>query len=537
MADGETPVAARKRLADRAWQLNAGWDSQLQDAYDYVLPNRKSGGASRGKRNADKIFDMTGPTSAMHLAGELQRLLFSSAPVLTPGPLVRQALAREGKAGEQKLERLERELERTGEFIAPFMTAGDLDTATHEACIDLGLGTAVMIPMRGTPDKPIIFFTPPSDEVALYGDIYGQVSLVSWKRSVERGALLEAFPKGNFSQEFREKCRNATGYSEVEFYQDFWRRPDGLWQFGAYMGSDCPDFVTTEIYRTKPLATPRYYRVAGELRGRGPILLALPSIKTVNKAQELTLKAAAIQMLGIWGYRAGGAFNPDTASMAPGAFWSMQSTGGILGPDVQRLDPAAGRLDVGAMVIDGMQQQIREGLMDTRLTASQGTPRSASEIAGLLEQNSRVHLGGFMRLWREVHPDIVPRCAEILNSFGYLGGLMNFNELVTSVGVRSPMAAAMNAAEVSNIARYAEMMRALVGEKLPRHLDLDMAGDEIAEAMMIPRKMVPDEQQRASIDQAMQQQQGDAVMAEMATRAAPQLAQGLVAMDGGKAAA
>ena len=86
-----------------------------------------------------------------------------------------------------------------------------------------------------------------------------------------------------------------------------------------------------------------YFRVAGETRGRGPITLALPSIKTVNKAQELALKSAAIQMLGIWGYRANSGFNPDTAAQQPGSFWAMQSTGGILGPDVTRLDPAAGR--------------------------------------------------------------------------------------------------------------------------------------------------------------------------------------------------
>lgn len=539
MADAsESAVSVRKRLADRAWQLNSGWDSQLSDAYDYVLPNRKAGGASKSKRTADKLFDMTGPTSAMHLAGELQRLLFSEPPVLAPGPLVSMALKKEGREGLQKLKRLERELEQTGEFIAPFMTAGDLDTATHEACIDLGLGTAVMIPMRGTPDQPIIFFTPPNDEVALYGDAYGRVGLVSWKRMVERCALLEAFPKGKFSDEFKAKCKGSTGYSEVEVYQDFWRRPDGLWQFGAYMSTDCHEFISSEIYRTKPVATPRYYRVAGELRGRGPILLALPSIKTVNKAQELALKSAAIQMLGIWGYRAG-TFNPDTAAMAPGAFWAMQSTGGMLGPDVQRLDPAAGRIDVASMVIDGMQSQIRESLMDRRLQPSQGTPRSASEIAGLLEQESRVHLGGFMRLWRELHPDIVPRCAEILNSFGYLGGLMNFNELVTTVGVRSPMAAAMNAQRVKNIMSYADMMRALAGgpEKLPRHLDIDESGDEVADAMMIPKRLVPDEEQRAKIDEAVAQQQSNAVMAEMATRAAPQLAQGLVASETGQAAA
>jgi hypothetical protein len=68
----------------------------------------------------------------------------------------------------------------------------------------------------------------------------------------------------------------------------------------------------------------RYHRVPGEPYGRGPILLALPTIKTLNKAVELTLKAAAIQMLGIWGYRPGGSFNPDTVRLGPGEIWPMQ---------------------------------------------------------------------------------------------------------------------------------------------------------------------------------------------------------------------
>lgn len=534
--DGAGAVATRKRLAEKAWQANAGWDPIYRDVYDYALPGRKPGGIGKTKQTALAIFDMTAPVSAMHMAGEVQRLLFSQPPSLVPGPLTRQAFEAQGRGKE--LVRLERQLERTGEFIYPFMTAGDLETSTHEMCIDLGVGTGILIPMRGTPEQPIIFFAPPSDEVALSGDMYGRVSLASWRRSVERAALREAFPKGRFSEAFLGSLRTQ-GNSEVTLYQDFFRDTDGTWKFAAYTDQQCDDFITSERYRTKPIATPRYYRVAGELRGRGPLQLAMPSIKTLNKAQELALKSAAIQMLGIWGYRAGGAFNPDTAMQQPGAFWSMQSTGGILGPDVQRLDPASGRLDVASMVIEGLQQQIRDALLDTRLQQESGTPRSASEIAARMQQNSRVHLGGFMRLWREVYPDIIPRCAEILQSFGYLGGLMDFNQLIVSVGVRSPMASAINADKLANIARYVEMVTAMVGDqtKLPEHLVLDDSMDEVAEALMIPKRLVPDGEQRQVIRGAQQQQQEEAVLAEAGVKAAPQIVQGLQAIDGGRAAA
>jgi hypothetical protein len=523
----ETIVATQKAKSERVWAANSGWEQIYADAYAYAIPHRKPGGLSQSKRVADALFDMTAPESAMNLAGELQRLLFSQPPTLVPGALTKQAFAGEGAMGAKKLAQLERELERTGEFIYPFMEAGDLETATHEMCIDLGVGTGVIIPMRGTPDQPIIFHTPPADEVALGGDAYGRVNYVSWRRNVARAALLDAFPQGKFSDEFRKAAKGNGGHNECTLYQDFELGPDGLWRFKAFTDQHCVELIASETYRTKPIATPRYYRVAGEMRGRGPILIAMPSIKTVNTAQELALKAAAIQMLGIWAYRANSGFNPDTAALSPGTFWPMQSTGGILGPDVTRIDPASGRFDVAQLVIEGTQDQIRAAMMDTRLRPKQGTPASASEVAGLMSQNARVHLGGFMRLWREVHPDIIPRCAEILDSFGYLGGLMNFNQLIVSVGVRSPMAAALEADRVVNIARYAEMVGALVGpQAVPEHLVMDDALDEIGDALMIPKRLRPDTDQRANIREANAQQQQQAVLSEAAVKAAPQVAAG-----------
>lgn len=534
MADSsQSPVERQKQRADHAWQLNSAWDRFYQDAYDYAIPQRRPGGQSKRIDLADKIYDMTAPTSVMHLAGELQNRLFAGPPVLEAGPLAQQAI------GPRGTEVLNRELERVGNFLYPFMQAGDLDTATHEMCIDLGLGTGALIPMRGDAEQPIIMHAPPADEIAIMGDAYGRQSLLSWKRTVTREGVIEAFRNGNFSSEFYD-ARRTRPNEELTLYQDFWRLPDGRWQFAAYLDRQNDDrFIDSQITLTKPIAVAPYYRVPGEMRGRGPILLAMPSIKTLNKAQELALRAAAIQMLGIWGYRAGGTFNPDTVAPGPGAFWPMQSTGGILGPDVQRLDPASGRLDISRMVIEGMQMQVREALMDTRLQPSPGTPRSASETAALIQQNSRVHLNGFARLWRSIHPVIVPRCAEILHSFGYLGGMMNFNELIVSVSVRSPITAQMKAQELMNLAQYIEMLVSIFGpQRLEEFVFADEVENDMAEAMSIARRLRPTTDQKAEIRQRQAQQMQEAQMAEFANRAAPTIVdKGLEVIDGGKDAA
>jgi len=528
----ESPVQTQKRRADRAWDDNSAWDRFYRDAYDYVIPQRRPGGSGKSKDLADKIYDMTGPTSAMNMAGELQNRLFSGPPVLETGPLAHQAI---GDAGKEKLDR---ELERIGNFIYPFMQAGDLDTATHEMCIDLGVGTGALIPMRGTPDQPIIFYAPPADEIAIKGDAWGRQSLISWKRTATREEIRDAFPEGSFSAQFKEIAKTRPN-DELTLYQDFWRLPDGRWRFAAYTDKDCDNFISQETYRTKPIAVAPYYRVPGEMRGRGPVLLALPSIKTLNKAQELALRSAAINMLGIWAFRAGGTFNPDTVRIGAGQFWPMQSTGGIMGPDVQRLDPASGRIDVSRLVVQGMQDQVREALFDTRLQPSTGTPKSASEIAALIRQNARVHLNGFQRLWRSIHPVIVPRCAEILHSFGYLNGMLSFNELMVSVSVRSPITAQMNADKLANLANYIELLVAFVGpQKLDEHLMMDPAADTIGEALSIPKTMIPDSEARAGIRQQKAEQAEAMAAAAMAEKAAPQLVdKGFELIEGGKGAA
>ncbi len=510
----------------------APWTAIYEDVYDFVIPHRRPGGISKRKSLADRIFDMTGPTSAMNLAGELQQRLFSGPPMLETGALLHQSIGDAGKA------KLDREFEKLSTFLYGFMQAGDLDTATHEMCIDLGVGTGALIPLKGTPDQPIIMYAPPADEIAISCDAWGRQSFFSWKRPVTREGVIEAFPKGRFRDSFKQAAATKPN-DEFTLYQDFQRLPDGRWRFVAYLDRDCDAFIETTTTRTQPIAVAPYYRVPGEARGRGPIMLALPSLKTLNKAQELALRSAAIQMLGIWGYRAGGTFNPDTVNVGAGEFWPMQSTGGMLGPDVQRLDPASGRLDIGRMVIEGMQGQVREALFDTRLPPETGTPRSASEIAARVRQNARVHLNGFQRLWRSIHPVIVPRCAEILYEFGYMPPLMNFNELMVSVSVRSPIVAQMKADQLVNLASYVEMMMGFVGpQALDEHLLIDDTADQLADAFALPKNLVPTADARKATREAKAQQMQQAQLAEAAMNAAPQIVDhGLKAIDGGRAAA
>lgn len=484
----EDDVIAQQKKAERVWTDRQPWNSLYREAYEYAIPQRRPSGQNSSKHIADKIFDMTACMSSMYFAGGLQRDLFPSGKasiVLESGPVARAALGPGGATV------LDRHLGAIAERIQPFFVTGDWDTAIHEACIDLGVGTSVVIPVKGTRDNPLSFVTPPFDDIAMRGDMFGRTSFLSWKQYLLPDEIIEGFPDGQFDKEFREKAVHHPS-TPILFYQDFFRLPQGKrWRMVAY-SDKAKNFHVQQESRTKPLATPRYYRVPGEAYGRGPLLLALPSIKTLNKAQELALKSAAIQMLGIWGYRAGGTFNPDTASVQPGAFWAMQSTGGILGPDVQRIDPANGRLDIAKMVIGDLQTQIKQALYDLRLPEEQGTPKSASEIAARLQQKAETHIGAFGRLSREIMPTVVPRAAEILYDFGILSSPLNVDEFLVSCSVRSPMQASMNADDMQAIASYLEFAQAIVGPpNIKYYADLDKVMEMVRKGFQIPQSVVP----------------------------------------------
>jgi hypothetical protein len=518
--DDGTPVAKQRQRSQKVWQKRAAWDALYCEAYDYVLPNRRPGGQGKVKAPTQQIFDMTGPNSAMHCAGEIQRQMF---PAATPfnvetGPLVAQRIS----ADEKK--KWDAQLQGIASFVYPFFKTGDYDTALFEACTDLTIGTGVVLPLKGPSiEQPLAFVCIPQDECAVDQDAWGRVNYASWKRcNLGREAILQAWPKGTFSKNFRDAAQ-AKPYDEITVFQDFYRLPDGRWRFCAYLERE-DDFIVQETYRTQPIAVMRFYRWPGEAYGRGPVLFALPTIKTVNKAQELTLKAAAIQLLGIWGFRAGGTFNPDTVRVGPGEFWPMQSTGGILGPDVQRLDTATARFDVAKMIIGDGQRQIREALLDTRIFDDGGTPDSASQVAATVAQNANVHVGAYGRLNMEGVGVIVPRAMEILAEWKLLPALMSFNALLTSMYINSPMAAALKADQLKASVNYYQIVAATVGQdRVNEYISVDRYLDRTRAGLLVPTDIVTTPAEQKAAQDANAQRQAAAVAAEAAVKAAPNL--------------
>jgi hypothetical protein len=492
-------LSCHKKRADKAWTNRSFWDWLYTEAYEFAIPYRRPASkVGKGAQRVERVYDATAIKSAFRSAGQLHQDLF-------PPNFFKLALGPIGKLqrNEEQRKADTAKLEQITEIVGAFFQSGEFDMATSEACLDLLVGTGVLFPLEGDSANPVRFICIPCDEIAVENDAYGKVNAIFWRTKLTRRQISDAFPKGVFPQDFTNK-HNSGWDEEVDLNQDFTLDPKtGRWVFCAYL-SNSEEVITADEYRTQPMAVGRYHRVPGEPYGRGPILLALPTIKTLNKAVELTLKAAAIQMLGIWGYRPGGAFNPDTVRLGPGEFWPMQATGGVLGPDVSRLDVSAGRMDVSQLITQELRLQVQGMLGDDSLPDKGATPISASEVMARLKRIEQNYLGAYGRLVNEIVPVVVRRVIEILYRKKLLTIDVEIDQLLIKVDVLSPIASAVKAAAHSRIIDFIQLVVAVKGT--PMAADLIVKVDDALRTIgedQLPASLIRTPAEQKAIEQQM----------------------------------
>jgi hypothetical protein len=83
--------------------------------------------------------------------------------------------------------------------------------------------------------------------------------------------------------------------------------------------------------KSSPWIVARYMKVAGEVYGRGPLVTAIPDIKTLNKTLELLLKNASLSIAGVYTAADDGVSEPADHPHAPGAIIPVARNGGPTG--------------------------------------------------------------------------------------------------------------------------------------------------------------------------------------------------------------
>lgn len=472
----EYTMADKRADAALAFMKARQYHGELREIHRYFTPFRGStteragsvGESVEAQQRTSQLFDGTGPSSAFAFVSNMKSdwmPAFQDFFQLRNGPLYF------GNNVEERAEQLQLVAK-----VVHALTQQVRGTTTEEMFSDLFAGTGAMVLAKGDKQKPIRGFSVPTLEIAMDTGPFGDLERWFWKRKYKARHVPQTWPDGKISDALATVLKNDRNADvEVTQYTYYdWREKN----YKLCVWTDrCPPDHTLwdETTRTSSWITPRLFVVPGEAMGRGFAHIGLPFVKTVNKARELSLRAAAFALLGLWTRRNDGVFNEKTAAMVPGAMWKVGSNGGSQGPTIQRLD-VPHNFDISSIIIKDERDQIRRVLLDDELPDMADKVRSPTEISGRMRRYERTRGGATTRLAFELVTPFVQRAVDILGELRLLPGDLVVDDILTQAAVSAPAAAAQRTDRVDRMVSWLQMMAGLVG---PQMMALNAKMEEI----------------------------------------------------------
>ena len=498
--------------------------SLYDEAYEFALPQRNLydgyyDGKVGGAKKMNRIFDATAINSTQRFANRMQSGIFPPQTKwckLEPGP----DIPADRKAEAQLA------LDVYNDRMFSTIKQSNFDIAIGEFLLDLCVGTAVMMVQPGDDVSPINFIPVPQFLVAFEEGANGQVDNVYRRMRIKGESIQRQWPDAKIDGELKRKIEDKPT-ADVELIE--------ATVFDAKRGDYCYHVIHKEskaeiVYRrmkTSPWIVARYMKVAGEIYGRGPLITALPDIKTLNKVLELVLKNASLAIAGVYTAADDGVLNPNTVQIAPGVIIPVARNGGPQGESLKPL-PRSGDFNVSQIIMNDLRMNIKSILLDESLPPDNMSARSATEVMERMKQLSQNLGSAFGRLINETMIPLVGKILQVMDERGLIDLPLRVNGLEIKVTPVSPLAMSQQMEEVQNIMQFAQI--AMQNPEGQFMIKQDAMLDLIADKMAIPQSVRNSPEERAMMkEEAMAaMQQAAEANPEMAAQVAGQAIQGAV---------
>ena len=488
--------------------------SLYEDAMEFALPQRNlySGDYESkvgGRQKMSRVFDSTAINSTQRFANRLQSGIFPPQRKwcrLEPG----SEIPAERRAEAQMV------LDMYNEKMFAVLKQSNFDIAMGEFLLDLSVGTAVMLIQPGDAISPVNFIPVPQYLVAFEEGANGQVDNVYRRMRVKGESITQQWKDAKLppevAKQVEDKPTEDVDLIEATIY-DYKR--------GDYCYHVIHERSKSElVYRrnkTSPWVVSRYMKVAGEIYGRGPVLTALPDIKTLNKTLELLLKNASLAITGVYTAADDGVLNPATVRITPGAIIPVARNGGPQGEALRPL-PRAGDFNVSQIVINDLRMNIKRTLLDESLPPDNMSARSATEVVERMKELAQNLGSAFGRLINETMIPLVSKILEVMDQANIIDMPLRVNGLEVKISPVSPLAMAQNMDEINNIMQFMQIAQAM-GPEGQMAIKAGAAVDYIADKLGVPAALRAGPEERAAMVQQMTQMAQQAQAMQPATEA------------------
>jgi hypothetical protein len=499
------------KRAERAQRNKDLFEDLYRDAYEFALPQRQLygywEGNSKGNKKMARVFDATAINSTQRFANRLQSGIFPPQRKwcrLEPG----SDIPPERKDQAQQI------LDIYSEKMFTILKQSNFDIAIGEFLLDLAVGTAGMLILPGDDVSPINFIPVPMFLLSYEEGANGQIDKVYRKMRMKGEAITQQWKDAELPLEVKQRI-DTKPTDEVELLEATVYDPQrGDWCYHVI------DKVSKEelVYRRydgSPWVISRYMKVAGEVYGRGPLLTALPDIKTLNKTLELLLKNASLAVAGVYTAADDGVLNPQTVKIMPGAIIPVARNGGPQGESLKPL-PRSGDFNVSQIVINDLRMNIKKILLDESLPPDNMSARSATEVVERMKELAQNLGSAFGRLINETMIPLVARILQVMDERGLIDLPLRINGLEVKVAPVAPLAMAQNMEEINSIMQFMQITQGLGNEGAMAVKTGDLI-DYLGDKLGVPAALRTTAAERAFlIDQQRQLMQQDQAMMAMA---------------------
>ena len=496
-------IIKRHELAQRR---KDNWRQIYEDCYEFALPQRNlydgfyEGGNAPGQNKMVRVFDSTAINSTQRFANRIQSGLFppqSQWCRLEPGSEI---------PAERQIE-VQQVLDIYGEKMFDLLRQTNFDLAMGEFLLDLAVGTAVMLVEEGDETTPIRFTPVPQYLVCIEEGAHGKVDNVYRRLRMKAEAIAQQWPDAELTDKLKRMIEDKPT-EEVELIDATCLDPEtGRYHYHLIEKEGKAQLLMREM-RSSPWIVARYMKVAGEVYGRGPLVTAIPDIKTLNKTLELLLKNASLSIAGVYTAADDGVLNPQTISIRPGAIIPVARNGGPQGESLRML-PRSGDFNVSQIIINDLRMNVKKILLDDTLPNDNMSARSATEISFRSAELANNLGSAFGRLITETMMPIVSRVLAVMDERGLIELPLDVNGLQVKVTPVAPIAQAQNMGDIEKILQWVSSA-AQLGPEGQMAVKTSAIVDHVADKMGIPAALRTTPQER---EQMMQQAMQAAQMA------------------------
>jgi hypothetical protein len=373
-----------QQMYTRALALREPWMRRWADARRYTMPSSDSDLAT--------LFDATASDAADNLAACMYSLL-------TPPESLWLTLIPEGPDSP--------DAEIATAALRANLNDSNFYTTVHQCYMDLVvLGTACLFMSENPIGSASAFsFTaiPMQDIAILPNAVFHTATMTAMD-------VMQKYPQWTPPREIMEKIKQNPEY-QMRLVQSLVGTEFTAW---IDAGGDLENnIVSRGTFETNPYLIFRWAVASGEQYGMGPVIRALPDIKTANKVVELVLKNATIAVSGIWQADDDGVINLGNINLTPGAI--IPKAVGSSG-----LTPLASgaNFDVSQIVLKDLRERIRHTLLADRIGLLSDKEMTATEILARNADMLRILGATYGRLLHEFIRPLCDRGLQILSRRG-----------------------------------------------------------------------------------------------------------------------